>query len=540
MIVCYCQHDYFYDEIRYIYFTLKIKVMKKSMLLWIVSFMIISFGFYACEKDFTQEEMIEKKGSASKGGKGGGGKGKGGGGNAHDDVKYGDLYGDLLEIEINEQGIPRFDHLTIYTEEGDPVPGQYDYISVKNPRQKGVSFTFTPVRNADGSLNANHDPITINLDPQGFMLEDEGYSILQYYNAEGEMLPAVLSNAYPVEMGRLNLVRSPDDVKERRMYEVINNFGDGTVARVVRDYCGRLFMIRTEESGLENKPIDSPLENLAVYYELMTNGFSREASNRGLEFLIDPLPAETPEEMGGGFNMHFRLDGKTGVYAYNLENENDILITSDYDSKQLIANLAAAAISAASDKFGELKLIEIILINQFFGIPDATSIFPTEKMDYYTYNPSLGIVEKKVRSFINYSCDEFTFEYSRDKFSQTLVSLFNITYVDDGTGKLEQVKTPVGDPFTMEQILQGEITGIGVDPDRYDSKEIRTGAFGFANQADDYVQALVCVHDNETTFVWIDPTPTWGSWADYSADKASFYSPFVYDFGEINGNRPVK
>jgi len=74
----------------------------------------------------------------------------------------------------------------------------------------------------------------------------------------------------------------------------------------------------------------------------------REVSNRGLKYLIDPLPTETPEVMDGGFNMHFRLDGKEGVYAYNLENENDNLITIDDDSKQLMAKLASAAISAAS------------------------------------------------------------------------------------------------------------------------------------------------------------------------------------------------
>lgn len=61
-------------------------------------------------------------------------------------------------------------------------------------------------------------------------------------------------------------------------------------------------------------------------------------------------------------------------------------------------------------------------------------------------------------------------------------------------------------------------------------------SFGFANQADDYVQALLFVHDYESTLYWLMPTPTWvEEWTD--ADKSRWATnPFTPDIAHGDGS----
>ncbi|MCZ4696053.1 hypothetical protein DWB61_15150 [Ancylomarina euxinus] len=464
------------------------------------------------------------------------------------DVDQADLYGDLWQMERDNSGVPILYELKYRTDYQDNlVEG---IIDVVNPRLDG-SFTINAlVRDADGyvtyepSSNPEDDqiPITVSLT---FVLDEnfvDPESVIALYDAEGEILPEVAACVVPLEFGRLDIIRSPATVIEKRLAEVIKNFGDGTVANVTRDFCGRIMMFRTDaaiEEGAEDKPIDSPLENLAIYKELLLNGFTKSAEDNGLKFLIE-------EELGlGGFNFQFRFDHNwdAGAQPYSY-------LTNYGDECQLLMNLAAACISAGSDKSNTLNIDEIVFVNLFMGIPEV--IGTGIDMPASQVNCFLPTIEQKIRmmdktdkheySRYRYYVDYSSFEYDRRKFQETLLDYVTIVGdYDPDTGALIGSHIEVlKDNMVLHNILMGlePLTQDAINIYRYTDKEDQptTGALGFACQADDYVQALEVVHNNEEFLVWEKLTPiwvhnmpiTWGS-----------FSPFNFvPEEESHGNKP--
>lgn len=104
-----------------------------------------------------------------------------------------------------------------------------------------------PILNAAGfvqPIDANGNPIPLD--------------------AEGAPIDPTL--AIEVELGRLNVGRSPSSVLDRRAEEVVTMLNSATAVSL--DAAGRLVVT---VDGVA-KTIDSPLENLAIYVALMTQG----------------------------------------------------------------------------------------------------------------------------------------------------------------------------------------------------------------------------------------------------------------------------
>lgn len=104
-----------------------------------------------------------------------------------------------------------------------------------------------PVLNDDGfvqPLDADGNPIA---------LDDEGHPVDESLTVE-------------VELGRLNVSRAPANVLDNRLSEVVGLLNSATA--VSQDAAGRLVV--TVDG--EEKTIDSPLENLAIYRALVTAG----------------------------------------------------------------------------------------------------------------------------------------------------------------------------------------------------------------------------------------------------------------------------
>lgn len=137
-----------------------------------------------------------------------GNEGKPGGGNAGSDTLKGDLYGDIIVLQRNDDGT------LVMTTDGDNV-------------------------------------ITYAVAPDGTLIE-----IVNGEIPEGADVQAV-------EFGRLNIARSPIKVLEHSLTEALSKLDEGELGvTVTLDPAGRLVV--------DGSTIDSPLENLALYEALMT------------------------------------------------------------------------------------------------------------------------------------------------------------------------------------------------------------------------------------------------------------------------------
>ena len=104
------------------------------------------------------------------------------------------------------------------------------------------------------------------------ILNEDGF--VQPIDADGNLIPLDEEGApidptlvLEVELGRLNVGRSPTQVLDRRAQEVVTLLSTATA--VSTDTSGRIVI--TSPDGT-TKTIDSPLENLAIYVALMTTG----------------------------------------------------------------------------------------------------------------------------------------------------------------------------------------------------------------------------------------------------------------------------
>ncbi len=250
----------------------------------------------------------------------GGSAGRGGSPNSGD---RGDFFGDLYVILRDTQGTPELTNVYYVTDE----QGNLVLDEEGNPITETGDLLFVQPIDAEGN------PIPLDI---------EGHPIDETLTQE-------------VEIGRLNVSRSPNDVLEKRASEVVNVLSPSTdpdVEKVLSlDPAGRLLITTIDNSGAEPvitaKTIDSPLENLAIYVSLMTTG-----TIAGLH----DLPGE---------EFDFMVDGTNTV-----------------------EDLAAAAsfLAAASDKSGEFTTDEIAYVNSVLGIKTST----VEGSDYseFTYDRS--------------------------------------------------------------------------------------------------------------------------------------------------------
>ena len=443
----------------------------KQMKLMLLLSLAICFLFAGCQQSFLDEqdeaeaELVLKKGKKIT-------------------VDPSDLYGDLWVIQRNLKGIPQLYPLEYSVEFQDVV-------------KEGIIDVTIPYLTAS---------ITT---PEGDVIVPEGGGFPEWddvpllYDSEGEVYEVVGENVQEIEMGRLNLIRSGPEVLARRLEEVIKNFGDGTVSEVIRDYCGRLFMVRTDaalEQDMEDKPIDSPLENLAVYKELLAHGFHGE-----LSFLMD----------------NFKIKGRLDNISDWSQSEKPVEFMSLEEEQLFVANLCAACVSAGSDKTGTLTIDEICYLNEFMGIPGDECFYPVIEKTVRTLNKTNKEQETVVKKYIDLSA----FMYTRQKFWKTFVTIRTIddstdpwTYKDLGT-------------YTIHKILKGNAAELDVLLGTYRytiDAPYKKKMVGFTNQADDYVQALELIHGNEEFMVWQMP----------NVDRSS--SPFSYTAEEeSHGNRPA-
>ena len=163
-------------------------------------------------------------------------------------------YGDLVICLRDANGIPEYK--LIYGEHGVlpyPLPIKFN------------EFTLIPVKSDDGLSY-----LTFELNDEGEVILEDGFIVKE------------------ADFGRLNLVRAPESVLNSAFQEAKTNLTQQGVTDIKTDGSGRLVAIIGAEDWLVNiddidenneyndKTIDSPRENMAIYHELLTSGFSNK------------------------------------------------------------------------------------------------------------------------------------------------------------------------------------------------------------------------------------------------------------------------
>jgi len=192
---------------------------------------------------------------------------------------------------------------------------------------------------------------------------------------------AVSDNCAPctqeVDFGRINEARSSDEVFDSQLQDVVFNLATSDCA-ISLDPAGRMVTGTIPDPSVPNvyttSAIDSPLQNLAIYRQLILTG------SIGIT-----LPA-------------------------------DALVT------------AARGLGAASDKTGEVNVDMVAYLNQTMGLTDeATATILDPKICIEVREEVQGAVQLVRKCFLNYG----TYEYHRQS---NFTALPDPPYIDDSLG----------------------------------------------------------------------------------------------------------
>ena len=298
----------------------------------LIPMLVIAMTFFCqCQKDDLLspadassgafDKSYDAKGNGNGNGNGGGGNG-GNGGNGGSS----DMYGDLL--------------ICLRTPDGIPI-----YEEIINVEHNTTDYCILPIK-----VDISNDELLRTPDQLSY--------VTFLLNEEGEAIDDdPLYDPKEVELGRLNVIRAPNKVIERALDEAIKTLTQFDVESIKTDAAGRLTAIIHNEDWIVNydddptndefddKIIDAPIENVAIYQELLENGF-----NGSLTFL----------------NQYF--------------SHNDAL------------TLAASALAGGADKTGTLIVDEVAYMNDWlldfdgFNIPEADNSPDVMGRHYYDFS----------------------------------------------------------------------------------------------------------------------------------------------------------
>lgn len=171
------------------------------------------------------------------------------------------------------------------------------------------------------------------------------------------VLPEYAILTQEVDFGRINEVRSPDSVFEAQLEDVLVKLG--TAGCISLDPAGRLVAsnfvegdeLLGEEDRVESATIDSPLQNLAIYQQLMREG-----------------------QIGGGLPLY-----------------RDWMMT------------AASSLGAAADKTGGIGVDMVVYINQFLGLVEEGTTGQLARNCILVKQEVAGVIQHVQKCFLDYS-----------------------------------------------------------------------------------------------------------------------------------------
>jgi hypothetical protein len=274
-----------------------------------------------------------------------------------------------------------------------------------------------------------------------------------------------------VDFGRTSVVRAPDSVLQSALEEAVSKLA--TAQCLSLDPAGRL--VTTSEVEVDgvlevlSAAIDSPLENLAIYWQLMLTGYLGAEANPIL--LPDP----------------------------------DVLTT------------AARGLGAAADKTGKVTVDQVVYINQIMGLTDESVQTYLPKKCLNVREEVQGVVQTVRKCFLNYGPDDpldpddgtvfFDYQYDRVANFLEVPAPPYIPAEDPQDGWFEYLglwsEATETEP-DLFYIVQGPIMDnvFGDDPGFLDGN-----VGGFTQAADDTREVIEFTHDRPLPLGYETPVP---------------------------------
>ncbi|HEY9199812.1 MAG TPA: hypothetical protein VIR60_10635 [Gammaproteobacteria bacterium] len=244
-----------------------------------------------------------------------------------------------------------------------------------------------------------------------------------------------------VEFGRTNVARSPERVFATQMEDVLVRLS--TADCVTRDAAGRMVTSTVTDGLVTSAAIDSPIQNLAIYQQLMLNGYLGTA--------------EAP----------FALPG-------------DVL------------DIAAVGIGAASDKGGKVSVDMVIYLNQILGLTDESVPTFLPKKCIEVKEEVMGTVQMVRKCFLDYGPTGANHLYSRGAHFGALPAPAYIPAVAPQAGWFEYLNTL--EP-TMPTFGIGQGPTLGVVPELTGNPSwMGSNIESFAQAADDARAVINFMH----------------------------------------------
>lgn len=251
------------------------------------------------------------------------------------------------------------------------------------------------------------------------------------------IVPGYETYAQEVDFGRTSVIRSPTSVLQTQMSDVIINLA--TAACTTLDPAGRLVTSTVTNDVVSTAEIDSPLQNLAIYWQLMLTGYLGAATA--------PLPLPAGVEL-----------------------------------------TAARSLGAASDKFGKVSVDMVAYMNQILGLTDEAVPTYLPKKCIMVKEEVRGVVQFVRKCFLDYG----GFAYTRIANFDALPSPPHIPASGPISGWFEYLA--VDDPTRPTfYIGQGLITA--VVPELASNQGLTaSNVGGFAQAADDARAVIEFMH----------------------------------------------
>ncbi|MGY6276823.1 hypothetical protein [Methylomonas sp. MgM2] len=251
------------------------------------------------------------------------------------------------------------------------------------------------------------------------------------------VLPEYATLTQEVDFGRTSVVRSPETVLQQQLQDVIVNLS--TAGCVTLDPAGRLVTSTNTDGVITSGAIDSPLQNLAIYRQLM-------------------------------------LTGDLGI---SLTDPNNVLGN--------VLDTAARGVGAAADKSGKVSVDMVVYLNQIVGLTDESVTTYLPKKCINVKEEVKGVVQMVRKCFLDYG----NYNYNR---TANFISLPNPPYIPDGNpqpGWFEYLK--VLDSTPTFGIVEGPI--LDAIPELMGNPNLTAfNIVGFAQAADDTRAVIDFMH----------------------------------------------